>query len=173
MEMNFCRRCGTPLTHTERHIYTCANSHMLFANATPGVGVFLITEDNKVVLAIRGVEPEKGMLDTAGGFVDGEEPLEDALARELSEELGLDKSEYTSPRFLCSAIGHTLYEGETIPILSSFFWARLKVNRTLIPSDDVAGIRTLHINDIDFDELHDSDIRVGVTQLQKLDIFAR
>ena len=104
MDMNFCRRCGAPLTNVENHVYKCANDHILFANANPTVGMFLITDDNKIVLAIRGVEPRKGMLDTPGGFVDGEEPLEDALARELEEELSLNASEYTTPQFLCSAI---------------------------------------------------------------------
>ena len=71
MEMNFCRRCGTPLAHKGGNAYTCTNSHQLYVNAAPTVGVFLIADDGQVLLARRGIEPGKGLLDTFGGFADG------------------------------------------------------------------------------------------------------
>lgn len=166
--MNFCRRCASPLTSTDNHVYSCANGHIVFANSSPCVGVFLLDQNDNVYLSVRGIEPRKGMLDTLGGFVDSEETLEQAVERELKEEVGLNPGDYTKPAFLTSGIGHYPYKGETITILSSMFWARLKTTQTLQPADDVAEIFISPIDDIDVALLHDDDIRIGLETLRNL-----
>ena len=166
MEMNFCRRCGLALKHIENHIYECANKHILFANASPTVGIFFVTDDNQVLLSVRGIEPRKGMLDSFGGFVDGAEPLELAVARELEEELGLKPGDYTTPEYLTSGVGNYPYKNEVMPILSSFFWARLLTD-DITPQDDVADIATYPLANVPLDKLHDKDIMDGVRALQE------
>lgn len=166
MEMNFCRRCGSPLASNNNHVYMCKNGHTLFANSSPCVGIFLLDQDDNVYLSVRGIEPRKGMLDTFGGFVDNEETLEQAIQRELQEEIGLNPDDYSTPVFLTSAIGHYPYKGETITILSSMFWARLQTTQPLQPADDVADIYTSPIKDINPKLLHDDDIRVGLEALR-------
>jgi 8-oxo-dGTP diphosphatase len=53
--------------------------------------VFLISGRSKKVLLIeRGNEPYKGLWALPGGFIEIDEELEDATARELKEETGLD-----------------------------------------------------------------------------------
>lgn len=166
--MNFCRRCGARLTHLEKHIYKCEKNHTIFANCSPTVGIFLLTNDGKVALSVRGIQPHKGMLDTFGGFVDGEETLEAAITRELKEELGLDPSDYSEPQFLCTGVGHYPYEGEELSLISTFFWAHLKSTKDLMPADDVADVFIEEIENIDPRRLHDDDIRVGLDQLKQI-----
>ncbi len=165
MEMNFCRRCGTTLTHLENHIYKCEQGHVLFANSAPTVGIFFVTHDNQVLLSVRGIEPHKGMLDSFGGFVDGAETLEKATERELVEELGLNPGDYTPPEYLTSGTGNYPYGGEVLPVLSSFYWSRLLVD-TATPQDDVASIATYPLEQIPLDLLHDQDVVAGVKALQ-------
>ena len=165
MEMNFCRRCGTPLTHIEKHIYKCEQGHTLFANASPTIGVFFVTDDKQVLLSVRGIEPHKGMLDSFGGFVDGAETLEHTMARELAEELGLGASDYTPPEYLISGVGNYPFGGEVLPILSSFYWSKLLVD-TPTPRDDVADIAIYPLADVPLDKLHDQDIVAGIKALQ-------
>lgn len=168
MEMHFCRRCGTKLTNIERHIYKCQNSHTLFANNSPAVGVFFVTPDLKLILSERGIEPRKGMLDTFGGFVDSNETLEAALQREVAEETSLQPDEYESPRYLLSAVASYPYQDETLPVLTSLYWSRLKTTRTLKPADDVAAIHIIPLHELDLALLHDEDIRAGVRALRSL-----
>lgn len=165
MEMNFCRRCGTALTAGEPPVYTCEQGHTLFANAAPTTGIFFVTEDNHVHLSVRGIEPHKGMLDAFGGFVDGAETLEEAVARELAEELGLQPGDYTTPEYLTSGVGFYPYGGEVITVLSAFFWSRLRMD-SVTPQDDVAEIATFPLADVPLARLHDQDIVAGIKALQ-------
>jgi NAD+ diphosphatase len=168
MEMNFCRRCGQKLTNVEAHIYTCSSGHTIFANCTPSVGVFLITPDNNVILSVRGIDPHKGMLDTLGGFLDGEETLEAAATRELREEAHLEPMDYEPLRYLTSGLGNYPYQGEQLPVLTVLYWTRLISDKPLQSYDDVAGFKTLRLDEIKLATVHDEDIRVGVRALQKL-----
>ncbi len=49
----------------------------------------LITQDRKILLARRGIEPAKGEWDIPGGFVDRGEAAEHAVMREALEETTL------------------------------------------------------------------------------------
>lgn len=169
MEMNFCRRCGASLIHTGGNAYRCANSHEIFLNSSPTMGVFLLTSDGQVLLSRRGIEPGKGLLDTFGGFVDGLESLEAATERELREELSLEPHEYGEPHYIASYEATYLFGGEYFPITSCVFWARLLTERELMPSDDVAEIVTLPIAAISESELHNDDIVRAVQALKALE----
>jgi NAD+ diphosphatase len=168
MEMNFCRRCGAVLSPVNDLTFTCGNGHTIFAISAPAVGVFLLTKEHEVLLSVRGIEPHKGMLDALGGFLDHEETTQDALVRELKEELGLVPSEYSPPEFLTSAVGYYPYGGEVVPVISTFFWAYLETTRAITPADDVAAIKQIPLHQIPLEQLHDDDIRVGIAKLQEL-----
>lgn len=165
--MNFCRRCGSSLTNVENHIFKCENEHIIFANCSPSTGVFIINPDGKLLLSVRGIEPHKGMLDAFGGFLDGEETAEDALARELTEELGITTNDYSAPTYLTTAVGHYPYKNETLPVLTLLYYVTLKPGVILQPQDDVADIVEVDLFDVDYTLLHDDDIVVGVKALQK------
>ena len=166
MEMNFCRRCGESLTHVSEKVYQCANSHTIFKSPTPSTGIFFLTSENKVALSVRGIEPRKGMLDSFGGFVDGEETLEAAATRELTEELGLHEGDYEPLQYLTSAVGHYPYQGENIQVITTLYWSRLNKNVQLKPQDDVAAVEVVPLHEIDMNRLHDEDIRAGIRALQ-------
>ncbi len=50
----------------------------------------VLLRDNQVLLIRRGSEPEKGKWALPGGHVDFDETVEQAIARELKEEVGID-----------------------------------------------------------------------------------
>jgi ADP-ribose pyrophosphatase YjhB (NUDIX family) len=88
----YCPYCGTRLV--ERHAFDrvrpvctqCGFVHFL----DPKVAVIaLIVWDGHVLLARRGVDPEKGKWALPGGYMDAGELPEAALRRELEEEVGI------------------------------------------------------------------------------------
>ena len=71
-----CRECG----------------QVWWRNSKPTVAVVIYNKDNpwEIVLTRRKIEPKLGELDMVGGFVDAGEVFEEAVAREVREELGLE-----------------------------------------------------------------------------------
>lgn len=149
MEMNFCRRCGDPLTHVKDHVYTCPNGHTLFANASPAAGIWLLNDKNEVLVATRAQEPGKGTLDSPGGFCDGAETALDCAIREMEEELELKPSDYTAPEFLLNAMDKYEYQGEMLDVHTTLFVARTKRSLVITPRDDVAKAEFIPIESID------------------------
>lgn len=169
MEMYFCRRCGSPLSNLERHVYVCPNRHTLFANASPTVGIFLVTDDAHVLLAVRRIEPRQGCLDAFGGFLDGAEDFQTAAQRELTEELSLQASEYGELHYLTSQSAAYKYQGDTIPVVTVFYWARLTTERSLKPADDVAAVALKEIQSLDLAVFDGADdVKAGFIALQEL-----
>lgn len=168
MEMNYCRRCGAPLTSHSPKEFVCDNGHTIFAASSPAVGIFFITPDKKVILSRRGIEPHKGMLDSIGGFVDDEETLEQAVIREVKEEVGLDKTNYSNLHYLTSAVGHYPYGNEIITVVTAFYWAEVESIDTMLAEDDVAEVIQLDVGSINYEEVHDRDIVIGLQELRKV-----
>jgi ADP-ribose pyrophosphatase YjhB (NUDIX family) len=109
----------------------------------------------------------KGMLDAFGGFVDGTETIEEALRREIKEELGLDPTDYTTPIYLTSASSGYDFQGETRTVLSSLFYAYLLPGAEPRAADDVAGIHSAKIEDVSVEDIGNQDIRVGLVALRE------
>lgn len=149
MEMNYCRRCGAKFTDKNNHIYKCSNNHTIYANSSPAVAIILTNQNGDVVVTKRATEPKKGLLDLPGGYCDGPENLEDAIERELQEELGLAVSQYTKPSYLCSYIDYYDYADECLPFLSTIFTAQLTEEVAIQANDDVEDAYFVPAKDID------------------------
>ena len=166
--MNFCRRCGASLTPNSATEYICANKHRIYANPDTSVNIFFLTNDNHVMMSIRGIEPFKGTLDTFGGFIDMGETAEQALAREIREETGLDESQYGTPVFLASGLFEYPFEGEPRDTLSLFFWSRITADATLVAADDVAEVVKIPLFDTDPSILDGMKVADQFLQLRSL-----
>lgn len=90
----FCAYCGTAHT-SQGYPKTCPNpacARKLWANPIP-VSVLLVPvlhEGKKGLLVIRrGIEPAKGRLALAGGFLEEHETFQQGGAREIFEETGI------------------------------------------------------------------------------------
>lgn len=80
-----------------RHCENCGFE--LYLNVAAAVTALIADERGRLLVVVRAEDPCKGMWDLPGGFADPGESAEDALRREVAEELGL---EIVSARFLCS-----------------------------------------------------------------------
>ena len=62
----------------------------LYLNVAAAVAGVIVDEQGRMVVLVRGKEPGQGKWDLPGGFVDPEETAEEALRREVREEIGLE-----------------------------------------------------------------------------------
>jgi ADP-ribose pyrophosphatase YjhB (NUDIX family) len=93
--LNYCSRCGRPLNfglvdgeHRER--LACSNcGFVAYVNPRLVVSTIPVTDDGRVVLLRRGIEPGKGWWAQPGGFLEVDETVTEAAIRETFEETGL------------------------------------------------------------------------------------
>jgi mutator protein MutT len=121
----FCPRCGQPAAEAPaRPVFTCsACSFVLFFNPSIAAAALIFNPEGKILVVRRAKEPERGKLAFPGGFIDADETAEEAVRREVREEVGmeLDRIEY-----LCSFPNRYPYRGVTYIVLDFFFlgWTR-------------------------------------------------
>ena len=93
--LKYCSRCGSPLNfgfvdgeHRER--LACSNcGFVAYVNPRLVVSTIPVTDDGRVVLLRRGIEPGKGWWAQPGGFLEVDETVTEAAIRETFEETGL------------------------------------------------------------------------------------
>jgi ADP-ribose pyrophosphatase YjhB (NUDIX family) len=91
-QINFCPRCGTPVTLQERFGKlhpVCPQCEWIHFDDPKVAAAVLVEQDGRVLLVRRVNEPHRGLWTLPAGFVDaGEDPAR-AAERECSEETGL------------------------------------------------------------------------------------
>jgi 8-oxo-dGTP pyrophosphatase MutT (NUDIX family) len=107
----FCPKCGAEkLVSEDGKSVTCVGcGFRYFHNMAAAVMGILVTPAG-ILLTRRAEDPGKGMLDFPGGFVDYGESLEEALTREIQEELGI---RITVPEYIGSFPNTYVFGGVT------------------------------------------------------------
>ncbi|MBN1604207.1 MAG: NUDIX domain-containing protein [Chitinispirillaceae bacterium] len=162
-KFRFCPRCGNQsLSIFEQNgmICNCCNLKY-FHNAAAAVACILVSPQG-VVLTERTYEPSKGLLDLPGGFVNYNESLEEALRREILEELNIPISKF---RYLVSIPNEYTYSDITYFTTDSIFLVEWSESFTLKPNYEIAGIHFVHIEDIEMNKLAFSSTRKAFTWL--------
>ncbi len=90
----FCPRCGSPLTVAAAgHVLTCSGcGRQHFPRTDPAVIMLVTDAEDRALLGRQPRWPE-GRYSTLAGFVDPGESLEDAVRREVAEEVGVEVGE--------------------------------------------------------------------------------
>ena len=118
---------------------------VFYVNASAAVAAFIQNEHGDLLVCRRGKEPVKGTLDLPGGFIDDNETAEEALKREIREELDATVTEST---YLFSLPNEYEYSGFTLPTLDLFFKCKLENLQHLRPADDVEDCFFVPLNEI-------------------------
>jgi ADP-ribose pyrophosphatase YjhB (NUDIX family)/ribosomal protein S27AE len=108
----YCPRCGgDKLRAASAKKFECPDCGFgFFLNTAATVGALITDEEGRLLVTVRKGEPAKGMWDLPGGFVDPGESVEDAVRREIQEELGLD---IISLSYFCSFANRYEFGGVT------------------------------------------------------------
>lgn len=139
--MEHCIHCGGTLAKHNETAYTCeACGYKQYNNPRAAVGLILYKDEETLYLGRRAREPFKGDWDIFGGFVDFEENLEEALARELTEELGITIKDIGELEYLTSVNEDYPWMGHVTKVMVAVFAAKLAPSVELVAQDDVAAI---------------------------------
>lgn len=110
-----------------------------YGNPKPTASFVLERADGAILLARRAFEPQQGLWDLPGGFVDDAEDASDAARREAREELGIEIQ-------LGPIIGvfGDVYGPDGESTCNIFWRATMSVDDTLTPASDVSEARWFH-----------------------------
>ena len=121
--------------------------------------VFLEDPEGRVLFVRRAVEPRKGKLVMPGGFIDPGERAEDALIREVREEVGL---ELLSMKYLTSFPNRYLFKGVTYDTLDLFYVGKSGPLSEARALDDVESVEFLDPREVDLKEIAFESQRNGL-----------
>ena len=156
--LRYCPKCGSgDLARPIVHKLTCkACGFELYFNAAAAVAALIVDGRGRLLVTVRAKDPAKGTLGLPGGFVDLGESAEQALAREIQEELGL---ELLSATYLCSEPNTYPYKGVTYKTLDIAFLCQVRDPEKALADDDVAAVRWCHPTEIDAGQFGFESIR--------------
>jgi ADP-ribose pyrophosphatase YjhB (NUDIX family) len=136
-----CPACKSKLGRDDNRVFCEACEFELYDNPAIATSIALI-KDKKILLAKRRVEPQKGMWDILGGFVDAGESIEECAVREMKEEAGLNVE---IEEYLGSMAD--VYGGRpTTPVM--FRVKSIDGHKKPIAQDDVEELRWFSLNEI-------------------------
>ena len=161
--LRFCPRCGAAgfSKDGERSLLCPECGFNLFVNSVAAVAALITNDEGKLLLTVRGVEPGYGMLDLPGGFIDPGETAENAIRRELYEELGL---RIKSLEYAGSAPNEYIYKGLSVFTLDMAFRVTHWETERLKPMDDIIGFKFYSEEDIDYDKINAPSMKFFVKQ---------
>jgi mutator protein MutT len=132
----FCPRCGSPEFEPDSSkSFNCKKcGFRYFINPVAAVTALIFDTEGRILLTRRRHAPAEGMLDLPGGFIDRGETAENALKREIKEELNLKVNHFN---FYGTFPNEYLFEGIIYFTLDIVFICTISNLNTLKPADDV------------------------------------
>ena len=172
--IQYCPVCGQKsFTPNSAKSFLCGQcDFILYFNAIAAVAA-IIESEGEILLAVRGKNPGLGLLDLPGGFIDHHETVEDALIRELQEELGLDigPRESLYPCYIGSFPNTYPYRGITYETVDMFYHIQLDKKPHLKADDDVAELVWVPNDQIPMDKIAFPSIRNVLDLYQRTAIY--
>jgi NAD+ diphosphatase len=146
--LHYCPKCGSgDLVRPIIGRLVCRSCGFeLYFNAAAAVIAFITDSQGRLLVTRRAKEPRKGSMGLPGGFVDLGESAEQAVAREVKEEAGLD---VTSAVYLCSEPNTYPYKGVIYKSLDLAFACTVGAMDAAQAADDVAELHWRRPEEID------------------------
>ena len=139
------------------NVYRCGDcGFVLYINAASAVCAIIEDDRGRILLTERKYEPAEKTLDLPGGFVDIGETAEEALQREIMEELRL---EVIRMDYFMSAPNIYNYRDVVYHTLDLAFQVKVHGFKPLQSADDVAGTIFIQPDNIDLRKIGLSSIR--------------
>lgn len=164
--IKYCPRCGSvdfPAVSERAFICGSCGFHY-YINSAAAVAAIIFNKEGEVLFTRRAIHPNIGKLDLPGGFVDPNESAEEALIRELKEELGI---EVKSLEYFVSASNEYVYSGFKVFTLDIAFIVKPVSFENLKPMDDISGFEFISPAEVDFEELPARSMRYFVKEIIK------
>jgi len=159
----FCPSCGNAaLVNFDHKIFGCTRcGYTYYHNTAVGVAA-VIAWAGRVAWITRASAPGAGLLDLPGGFVEGDESLEDAVIREAREEIGI---ELVAPRYLFSLPNRYRHHDIEYRTVDVFFGTEVSAPPAFTPNEEAAALAWLRLDEVAPEAIAFESVRVAVARL--------
>lgn len=176
-----CPKCGSRefviYDEKAKHCNGCGFTY--YFNPSAATTCFITDQWNRVLVAVRGVEPAKGTYDLPGGFVDPYETAEEGMAREIKEETRIDplsgiRGGISDPlRYLFSLPNIYRYSDFDVHTVDLFFHMSVESLDPYVGGgrDDVAELKAIHFSELNPDDFGLDSIRKAVEMVKESRYF--
>lgn len=163
----FCPRCKTELKKDDEGHLVCPDcGYTFYRNPRPTTSV-VIKEENRVLLARRGIEPKKGKWDLLGGFLEYDETPQKCAKREVKEETGLKIEIEQFLGFYPDRYFDSGNQIELSVLTIGYKAALINNNPSLKPQDDVEKLKWFDLNALP-DDLAFKNARYFLGKIKKI-----
>lgn len=169
----YCPRCGSHrFVENDASSKRCEDcGFVYYLNPKASVAAFVMDSRSRLLVCRRAFEPSRGMLDLPGGFTECGETAEEAVVRELSEEIGWKPKQM---KYLYSFPNVYRYSGFDVHTMDLFFLCRSGDDfGCLAAHDDVESCFWLSREEIRPEQFAFASIRRAVESLLKDDSYWR
>lgn len=128
----FCPRCGAARTGEGNPLRCSRCGFVHYFSPVVAVAAILADPAGRLVLITRGRDPGRGMLGMPGGFADAGESGEEAVRREVREEVGVEVDHL---RYFASYPNRYDWNGVTIPVTDFYYTAQIATHQGLRPEE--------------------------------------
>lgn len=133
----FCPSCSAKLGVIENRLIVCKSCGFhYYLNPVMTVAAILEKTPGEILLVERKYDPKKGFWDLPGGFVDTHENIEEAMYRELMEELGVRPEKL---HYIGSTTDLYQYKGVNYNTIIALY--KGKISEKVTPADDAASVK--------------------------------
>jgi len=148
---NYCPSCSSvAVSFDGLKRFCCKDCRFTYFHNVAAAAAAVLEYDESIVLVRRSREPCSGKLDLPGGFIDPNESGEDAIRREIKEELSI---ELGTIRYLTSQPNVYEYNGVTYFTCDLFFHSRLEAPPESFDKSEIEGLVLLKPSDIRYDQI--------------------
>ena len=144
----------------EDKAYQCEACGFLYYHNVASTSSAIIECNNELLLVTRAHDPGQGLLDLPGGFAEPGETLEQALQRELKEELNFDLN--VGPRYIGSFPNQYDYRDVRYNTLDAFFAVHIEQRPMIRVADDVSGYQWFLAEKIDYERIAFGSIKLAL-----------
>ena len=162
----FCPCCGkATVTELNKNSIRCQSCRFVYFHNCAAAVAAIIETRKGILLTMRAAEPKKGCYDLPGGFVDYGESLEQALMREVREELNLEIRNF---RYLGSFPNIYAFQGVTYFTTDAIFMVETPNLDCLKPSGEIQDFVIARAEEIDLEQIGFESIREGMKEYLEL-----
>jgi len=156
--IKFCPKCGSKKFNFEgERSFLCEDCGFhYFINSSAAVAALIQNDEGELMLTVRAFNPNKGMLDLPGGFVDPMESAENALRREIKEELNM---EVTEMKYLTSFPNEYIFSGFSVFTTDMAFVCKVKGWENMHIQDDITDVVFVNQHNLDWDQVSAPSIK--------------